>query len=320
MKILYGIQTTGNGHITRSLRIIKRLESEGHQIDIITSGPKNNLIKEINSKHYRGFTFKYNNDGTVNYIKTIFSSNILQFWKDIKSLDLETYEVIISDYEPITSWSSLLKEKCYISISNQSSFYSKKIPKPKNTDYISEFGIKWLAPAQCPIGINYDDYDDFIFKPILREDIINAKVSDKGYYLIYLPQISLKKIIKECRENPLQNFIIFTDVDKKFTQKNCQVFPTSYSDFSYYLINCHGVMCSGGFQTTSEALYLQKKLMVVPVKGQWEQKCNSEALRRKGIWISDFKNISKFIKSDKVVVDKWIDPIDKLIEKIKSLI
>lgn len=320
MRILYGIQTTGNGHITRSLRIIKRLESEGHQIDIVTSGPVNKLINNIKTKHFRGFTFKYNGDGTVNYFKTIFTSNPFQFWKDVKSLDLEPYEMIISDYEPITSWSALLKEKCYISISNQSSFYSTKIPRPKNVDYISELGIKWLSPAQCPIGINYDEYDDFIFKPIIREDIINAKPSDKGYYLIYLPQINLKKIIKECRENPLQRFVVFADVEKKFTQKNCEILPTNYGDFSFYLINSHGVICSGGFQTTSEAIYLQKKLMVVPIKGQWEQKCNAESLKRKGIWVSEFKHLKEFIKSNKVIVPKWEDPIDKLIEKIKSLI
>jgi uncharacterized protein (TIGR00661 family) len=320
MKILYGIQTTGNGHITRSVRIIKKLESEGHQVDIITSGPKNNLLKNLKTRHYKGFTFKYNGDGTVNYLKTILTSNLLQFFKDVKSLNLEDYEMIITDYDPITSWAALLKEKCYISISNQSSFYSKKIPRPKSVDIFSEFGIKWLAPAQCPIGINYDNYDDFIFKPLLREDILNAKVSDKGYYLIYLPQIKLNKIIKECRENPLQNFIIFADVEKKFTQKNCEVHPINYGDFSFYLINCHGVVCSGGFQTTSEALYLQKKLMVVPVKGQWEQKCNSESLSRKGIWVSEFKELKSFIKSNKVVVPKWEDPIDSLMNKIRSLI
>jgi len=320
MKILYGIQTTGNGHITRSLRIIEKLKEEGHQIDIITSGPKNKLIKNLKSKHFNGFTFKYNSDGTVNYLKTLCNTNIISFIKDIKRLDVDSYDMVITDYEPITSWASLLKEKCYISISNQSSFYSDKIPRPKFVDYISEFGIRWISPAQCPIGINYDSYDDFIFKPILRKDILNSKVTDKGYYLIYLPQIELKKIIKRCRENPLQNFVIFSDVKEKFTIKNCEIFPTNYDEFSYYLVNAHGVICGAGFQTTSEALWLQKKLMVVPIKGQWEQKCNAESLKQKGIWVSEFKELNNFIKSNKVTVDKWKDPLDELMDKIKSLI
>ena len=44
MKILYGIQLTGNGHISRSTIIINKLKSLGHQVDIITSGSGSNLL------------------------------------------------------------------------------------------------------------------------------------------------------------------------------------------------------------------------------------------------------------------------------------
>ena len=40
MKILYGIQATGNGHITRSIEIIEHLalEPEIEKIDVVISG------------------------------------------------------------------------------------------------------------------------------------------------------------------------------------------------------------------------------------------------------------------------------------------
>ena len=52
MKILYAIQTTGNGHLARAQSIIPRLK-EIADIDIITSGPKNDfLLEEKPIYHY----------------------------------------------------------------------------------------------------------------------------------------------------------------------------------------------------------------------------------------------------------------------------
>ncbi len=45
MKILYGIQCTGNGHLTRSLKVISRLKKLGHNVDILLSG------KDYNKKN-----------------------------------------------------------------------------------------------------------------------------------------------------------------------------------------------------------------------------------------------------------------------------
>ena len=37
MKILYGVQLNGNGHLTRSIEVINKLRSRGHLVDIITN-------------------------------------------------------------------------------------------------------------------------------------------------------------------------------------------------------------------------------------------------------------------------------------------
>jgi UDP:flavonoid glycosyltransferase YjiC (YdhE family) len=43
MKILYGIQLNGNGHITRSIELIDKLKSVGYEVDVVTSGSNSNL-------------------------------------------------------------------------------------------------------------------------------------------------------------------------------------------------------------------------------------------------------------------------------------
>ena len=44
MHILYGIATTGNGHISRSKIIINALKKRGHSIDVILSGREERKI------------------------------------------------------------------------------------------------------------------------------------------------------------------------------------------------------------------------------------------------------------------------------------
>ena len=44
-----------------------------------------------------------------------------------------------------------------------------------------------------------------------------------------------------------------------------------------------GVLCGAGFETPAEALFLQKPLFVVPMRGQFEQQCNAEALAQMGV-------------------------------------
>ena len=53
MKILYGVQSNGNGHITRSLDVINNLKKKSHQVDVTTSGTKSTInIDKL--KSYKG--------------------------------------------------------------------------------------------------------------------------------------------------------------------------------------------------------------------------------------------------------------------------
>ena len=47
MKILYGVQGTGNGHITRSSILIPILRDMGHEVEVIISGRNNTNFFDI---------------------------------------------------------------------------------------------------------------------------------------------------------------------------------------------------------------------------------------------------------------------------------
>jgi len=64
---------------------------------------------------------------------------------------------------------------------------------------------------------------------------------------------------------------------------NITFMPVDKVLFNEALINCSGIITGGGFETPVEALKLEKKLMVIPISGQYEQQCNAAALEQMGI-------------------------------------
>ena len=49
------------------------------------------------------------------------------------------------------------------------------------------------------------------------------------------------------------------------------------------MLSSNGILTGGGFETPAEALFLQKKLIVVPMLDQYEQQCNACALEQLGV-------------------------------------
>lgn len=318
MRILYGIQTTGNGHLTRSAKIINKLIKMGCMVDVLTSGNNSQVKFPFPIKwNLRGLTFYYNGKGGINYWKTYKELQISQFCKDIR-LDLSNYELIISDYEPITAWAAKRQNKVCVGVSNQCSFLSEKTPRPDKKSFFGELILKKLVPVSHPIGLHFESYDDFIYTPIIRDNLMRLDNKDLGHYTVYLPTYELEHLMSEIFKSGSNKFEVFCNIKKPLHFKNISIKPIDKDKFEESLRSCHGVITAGGFQTSVESLYLGKKLMVVPTNGQYEQNCNVVALNKLGVMSGDISDIKKFIESETVVKMNWSDPTDQIVNKILS--
>ena len=316
MRILYGIQSTGNGHVSRSAKIVSKLIRRGFEVDVLFSGKNSQLNFPFPIKYnFTGLTFFYDGNGEIDYWKTWRELKIKQFLNDIK-LDLSKYDLIISDFEPITAWSSRLQKKKSIGISNQCSFLSDKTPRPRNKSFIGESILKWMAPVSNPIGMHFESYDDFIFTPIIKESLIRQSTIDKGHYTVYLPTYDIEHILSELYKIKSVKFEIFTQIKKPHWIGKCMVKPINKDLFDESLRTCHGVISAAGFQTSVESLYLGKKLMVIPTKGQYEQECNAESLKRIGCSVGKIKDIPNFIEGGQRIKIEWEDSSDLIIERL----
>jgi uncharacterized protein (TIGR00661 family) len=281
MKIFYAVQATGNGHISRAAELVPLLQKYG-EVDVFLSGSnyslKSNLPIAYRSK---GLSLVYNNEaGSIDIKKTIQNISLRKIWNEAKYLPVEKYDLVINDFESITSLACRLKKVKSIHLGHQASFISKKVPRPAKKDFLGEWVLRNYAGGTENYGFHFREYDDNIFNPIIKNSILNAEPSNKGHITIYLGQYDSSIIIESIKDLKDFKFEIFCRTTKDITiSHNYKILPVSQELFTQSLLDCNGIITGAGFETPAEALYLNKKLMVIPLKGQYEQLCNAEALK-----------------------------------------
>lgn len=299
MKILYAIQGTGNGHISRAREIVPLLQQYG-DVDLLISGTQADVKLTQKVKHQlHGFSFIFGKKGGVNHYETWKSMDLPQFVKDMRQLPLKDYNLILNDFEPVTAWACKTKGIPSVGLSHQASFQSRKVPKPKSIDW-AQLVMKYYAPATHYVGFHFDRYDDFIYTPVIRAEIRNTITTNLGHYTVYLPAIDDQSLVPLLKQIPHVNWEVFSKHCKQgYVNGNVNVRPVNNELFNKSLASSEGLFTGGGFEGPAEALFLGKKLLVAPMKFQYEQQCNAYALKQFGlpvIWASN-KNWLPIIKN-----------------------
>ncbi|QEC68249.1 glycosyl transferase [Panacibacter ginsenosidivorans] len=280
MKIFYAVQATGNGHIARAAELLPFLQRYG-TVDIFLSGSNSDLQTALPVKfRSRGLSLFYHKNGGLDYWRMLKELNVVNAYKDAKRLPVEKYDVVINDFESITSLACRQKKIPSISFGHQASFQSDKTPRPLRKDPAGEFILKKFATATNYIGLHFEQYDDFIYNPVIKNDILAAEPADKGHITVYLSHYADEVVAPQLHKVKDTRFEVFSKKVKQVTvDKHITFIPISNHAFNESMINCTGIITGAGFETPAEALYLGKKLLCLPIKGQYEQLCNAEALK-----------------------------------------
>lgn len=313
MKIFYAIQATGNGHISRAMQIYPYLQKFG-TVDFFLSGNNSSLPIDLPVKYKsKGCSLFYSKCGGLAYWDIVKNIKPNQIYNDAKSLPLKSYDVVINDFDSITALACKLQKVHSVQFGHQASFISKNTPRPEKRSLMGEFIFKNYSPSSQNIGLHFESYDSFIHPPIIKDEIINANPKNLKHITVYLPSFD-----KECLEKAFKsvadvNFHWFLDTVKEMhTIGNITYFPVSQKQFNDSLILCEGIITGGGFETPSEALYLDKKVLSIPIKNHYEQECNAAALNKLGV--PTLKNVGEDFGK---VIENWLN-INVKYPKIKA--
>jgi len=301
MKIFYAIQGTGNGHISRAEQLYPYLQKHG-EVDFFLSGSNAQLQTPLPIKYRsNGISLHYKTTGGMDYGK-ISKSLSFNIFKEAKALPVEQYDLIINDFEFITSLACSLKKKKSIQFGHQASFQSKLTPRPNTFNPIGNLILNKFVKSTDYLGLHFESYDKNIYNPIIKDEIINASPIDNRHITVYLPQYSVSFLSPYLLAQSKLNFEIFTkEVKLPTTYKNLTILPIDNKTFTQSLIHCHGIITAGGFETPAEALYLKKKLLSIPILKHFEQECNGAALEKLGVTV-----IEKIDKNFNQVLTQWI--------------
>tara|TARA_R110000868_G_scaffold1211_1_gene9280 strand:+ start:49917 stop:50936 length:1020 start_codon:yes stop_codon:yes gene_type:complete len=326
MKILYGVQGTGHGHINRAKALIPILRKHV-EVDVLLSGYNFNidLDGEVKFKK-RGISLTYDSKGSVDLVDTALNLNPVRLIKDIKSIQNETYDFTITDFEPISAWASRLYGIPCIGLSHQASFFSEKTPRPEIRSNFAEYIIKNFAPCDHYLGTHYKRYDHFIEPPILREEVINLSPKKGNHITVYLPAFSHEVLVEKFKLVPEVEWHLFSpSCNALITDVNVRVFPVGKTSFLDSLENSLGLISSAGFEGPSEAMYLKKKILVIPIKNQYEQLCNAEAITKLGGEVvlqieDDFPDILRnWVNKGKRMELNEVCDVEMLVQKILKI-
>jgi uncharacterized protein (TIGR00661 family) len=281
MKILFGVQGTGNGHISRSRELVRKLKEDGHDVEVVISGRKEEELREIEIfspyRVLKGLTL-VTYRGRMDYIDTMFQLDLGRLMADVVLLDTSGVDLVITDFEPVTSLAARIKGLPSLGFGHQYAF-PFRIPVARG-NLFERYTLLNFAPARYNAGLHWHHFNQPIFPPVIPGTLYREArhAEDPRKVLVYLPFEEVEDVEAFVRPFAEYEFFIYGKVTEDRDSEHLHFRSYSREGFLQDLMECVGVVCNAGFELPGEALHLGKKLLLRPLDGQIEQASNALAM------------------------------------------
>ena len=331
MRILYGVVGEGMGHAVRSRVVLEHLVSQGHDVEIMTSG----RAKDFLAKHFEGVNRIHGlhfvtDDNRVKLGRTLWSNvlagtvglprNIQAYFELIGEF---APEVVISDFESWTYFYAKAHRLPIFSVDNMQIINRCRHPEEILAGEHASFELaRAFVKSKLPFCDHYFITTFFrpeirkdktsLHPPILRPEILSAPVSRGDHLLVYQTAeahetlaTTLQQLDIECRVYGMRRGIEAEEVDGNLRHQ-----PFSEARFIADLASARAVIAGGGFTVMGEAVYLRKPMLSVPLANQFEQTLNARYLQYIGYgrWTEAIEDVA--------VVRDFLDAVPACEEKL----
>ena len=288
------------GHATRSRVVLEHLTKQ-HEVHIVVSGrARDYLARRFENVHkIWGLTLEYEGNSVKKWQSMLENlKGALTGWpenvkKYFELVDEFKPDVVISDFE---SFSYLFARNHFIpciSVDNMQIINRCKHEPELIGPHEDEFELtRSLVKAKLPGAFHYLITTFFhppirkerttLVPSILRPEIIDAKSEPGAHLLVYQTMTSNTALIEELRKSGIECRIYGykRDLTADVREGNLVFKPFSEAGFIDDLRTARGVVGGGGYTLMSEAVYLRKPMLSVPIGGQFEQVLNALYLQK----------------------------------------
>jgi uncharacterized protein (TIGR00661 family) len=288
------------GHATRSHVVIDHL-LERHDVRVVASGAALRHLSGVLPRvdEIFGPTFAMG-DGQIRRWQTVVQNvrlarhgipETVHQWMAL--VDQWRPDVVISDFEPLSGIYARWTRTPLVAVDNINMIdrcrHDKQIVGRERDDFLV---ARAVTREMVPGATRYLVLTFFrppiarrgttLVPPIVRPEIARAKPEAGDHLVVYAS--GAKRQIEALRSSGVRCLVygMRGGPDKPVVDRNLEFRPPSNDGFVEALRTARAVVAGGGFSLMSEAVYLGKPLLSVPLRGQFEQLMNGRYLERLG--------------------------------------
>jgi uncharacterized protein (TIGR00661 family) len=171
------------------------------------------------------------------------------------------------------------------------------------------------------VALSYYEFNDeemIVSPPMLRSESYSVSDKKEDFVLVYLMnEDMLPQLFSEAKKYPDIKIECFTKLTKQHDElPNVKLYNLDGKLFQEKMKVCKAVICSGGFETSAEAIYQKKPLLMIPMPNHYEQRANCEDayLSSFGIYTDniDLSKIPKYQMGN----TKWFDTHQYVLQRV----
>lgn len=294
-RILYGVSGEGSGHSSRALEIGRHLLEQGHELKVASYDRGfRNLSPVFDTLPIDGLHIVSVNN-RVRPLRTLWHNlrRLPAIWRGLQRLKACIREFkpdfVMTDFEPCTAWLARFNGIPLISLDNQHRMRYMRYRSPWRLSWgrwVTETVIRLMVPppsAALATTYYYGELKNtrtFLFPPIIRREVLTAEPSQGQHHLVYVTS-HFDSLLDVLRQFPDEHFVMY-GLNREGVDGNLEFKAFSQEGFVRDLATCRSVIATAGFTLISEAIYLGKPCLALPMQGQFEQQLNALCLEELG--------------------------------------
>jgi len=346
LKVFFNVQGEGRGHMTQAIALAGMLRRAGHEIigcevghgehSIVPEFFKQKMACDITS--HASPTIKLNaTSRSISVWNTTMSAGRLamRYMDSVREMESNIRQakpdLLINFYDPLFGFLSGDLGIPKVAIAHQYMFYHPRYPFSRGTRLQRQGMVMFTrltaAGADRLLALSLYPAKDLpakkvrVVPPILREELFELKstMPQPPFLLVYLWRPELLNEVREwCEENneiPVHCYLHHPEKkDDDQVLPNLTLHHLNDKTFLRMMAKCSGIATTAGFETTAEAMWLEKPLLMVPT--HIEQQCNAlDASMLGGAYASamfDLERLRHITPRDQSAFREWVSRADDI--------
>ncbi len=312
MRFLFIVQGEGRGHLTQAVALAELIRAEGHEVCAALVG--SGTGQRVQSFFYRSFPAEiipfaspalvYNRRSrALSLSQTLagagrhFPKYLVGLRKIHRAVREKEPDLVINFYDALGGIHHyLFPRKCpMLCVAHQYLMLHRGFVYPPGNRlhrFLVNLNSRVTALGSArKLALSFyageADRNISLVPPLLRQGLKAMEATEGNFFLAYVTQeVMAGEIAAWQRKHPEVEVHCFTDgAVRGEVSENLHFHSIDAGKFLEMMRACKGLISTAGFESVAEAMWLGKPVLMVPLRGHYEQTCNAVDAERAGAGI-----------------------------------